>query len=235
MDTTVFYRDLGTTDYRETWELQQDLFRRTVERKLARRADGTNPPTENHLLLTEHRPVYTLGRRGKLSHLLLSREELERRGIDFYRTDRGGDITFHGPGQIVAYPILDLDHFTPDIRLHVHRMEETVIRTLADYGVRAGRVAGRSGVWIDPERTSARKICAVGVRTSRWVTMHGLALNVNTDLSYFERIVPCGISDRGVTSLAREKGRDMDIDAVREALLGHFAQVFGCRLVPVSG
>lgn len=235
MNKTVFFHDLGLTDYRDAWQFQRRLFDRIVARKLDNRTHGTSVPTENHLLLTEHPPVYTLGKHGNPAHLLFPPQRLAEEGIEVFRTDRGGDITFHGPGQIVGYPVLDLDNFTPDIHLHVHRMEETVIRTLADYGIRGGRVAGRSGVWLDPGMPSARKICAVGVRASRWVTMHGFALNVNTDLEYFTRIVPCGISDSGVTSLAREKGTPMDIHAVREVLLQHFALVFGCRIIPVGG
>ena len=232
MNRTVLFHDLGVTDYRDAWDLQTRLFERTVARKLENRATGAGTPTENHLLFTEHRPVYTLGRHGDPAHLLASPALLEKEGIGFFRTNRGGDITFHGPGQIVGYPVLDLDHFTPDIHRYVYLLEETVIRTLADQGVAAGRVAGRSGVWIDPQAPSARKICAVGVRTSRWVTMHGFALNVNTPLEYFERIIPCGITDKGVTSLARETGAETALETVKKSLLLHFAQVFECRIVP---
>ena len=201
-DKTVYFEDLGTTDYRQAWELQTQLFDRTRARKTANRTAEHPLPTEDFLLLTQHPPVYTLGRHGDPSHLLVTPETLQREGVGFFHIDRGGDITFHGPGQIVGYPILDLDHFTPDIHRYVFLLEETVIRTLADFAVTAGRVAGRSGVWIEPESPRARKICAVGVRTSRWVTMHGFALNVNTPLEYFRQIVPCGISDRGATASA---------------------------------
>lgn len=230
-DKTVYFEDLGTTDYRQAWELQTRLFDRTRARKTANRTAEHPLPTEDFLLLTQHPPVYTLGRHGDPSHLLVSPETLQREGVGFFRIDRGGDITFHGPGQIVGYPILDLDHFTPDIHRYVFLLEETVIRTLADFAVTAGRVAGRSGAWIEPESPRARKICAVGVRTSRWVTMHGFALNVNTPLEYFRQIVPCGISDRGVTSLAQETGGEIPLSRVKDRLLTHFADVFACRLV----
>ena len=232
MNKTVFFRDLGRTEYRAVWDYQTRLFDRTVERKMQNRAQGTDTPTDNYLFFTEHNPVYTLGRHGDPSHLLIPPSEMEKQNIAFCRIDRGGDITYHGPGQIVGYPLLDLDNFSPDIHLYVHLLEETVIRTLSDFAIHSGRCPGRSGVWIDPQSPSARKICAIGVRTSRWVTMHGFALNVNTDLRYFSHIVPCGISDRGVTSLERETGTPADTEAVKSSLLRHFSEVFGCHIAP---
>lgn len=232
MNKDVFFRDLGTTDYQEAWDLQTALFDGIVAQKLRNRAQGTNDPTSNYLLLTEHRPVYTLGRNGNAGHLLVRESELEKAGVSLFRTNRGGDITFHGPGQIVGYPILDLDNFTPDIHLYVHLLEEAVILTLRDLGIEASRLEGKSGVWIEAHGPTARKICAVGVRTSRWVTMHGFALNVNTHLEYFRHIVPCGISDKGVTSIAEEKKEAISMNSVKECLLIHFAEIFSCRIVP---
>lgn len=231
MNKDVVFRDLGITNYQEAWDLQTTLFDGIVAQKLRNREQGTGNPAPNYLLFTEHRPVYTLGRNGDAGHLLIRESELKKAGVSLFRTNRGGDITFHGPGQIVGYPILDLDNFTPDIHLYVHLLEEAVIRTLRDFGIEASRLAGKSGVWIDPHSLTARKICAVGVRTSRWVTMHGFALNVNTDLGYFQHIVPCGISDKGVTSMAAEKGGTISIDSVKERLLFHFTEVFDCRIV----
>lgn len=232
MNKDVALRDLGVTDYREAWNLQTTLFDGIVAQKLRNREHGTTHPTSNYLLFTEHRPVYTLGRNGDAGHLLVGEAELEKAGVSLFRTNRGGDITFHGPGQIVGYPLLDLDNFTPDIHLYVHLLEETVIRSLRDFGLEASRLEGKSGVWIDPFTPAARKICAVGVRTSRWVTMHGFALNVNTDLEYFRHIVPCGISDKSVTSIAAEKGTPISMGSVKESLLTHFSETFSCRIVP---
>ncbi len=234
MNKDIIFRDLGTTDYQEAWGLQTALFDRIVAQKLRNREQGTDDPTTNYLLFTEHRPVYTLGRNGDAGHLLVRESELEKAGVSLFRTNRGGDITFHGPGQIVGYPLLDLDNFTPDIHLYIRLLEETVIRTLYDFGIEASRLEGKSGVWIDPFAPTARKICAVGVRTSRWTTMHGFALNVNTGLEYFRHIVPCGISDKGVTSIAAEKKEAILMDSVKERLLIHFADVFSCRIVPDS-
>ena len=231
MNKGVVFRDLGITNYQEAWDLQTALFNKIVAQKLRNREQGINDPTSNYLLFTEHRPVYTLGRNGNAGHLLVRESELEKAGVSLFRSNRGGDITFHGPGQIIGYPLLDLDNFTPDIHLYVHLLEETVIRTLRDFGIEASRLEGKSGVWIEPFGSTARKICAVGVRTSRWVTMHGFALNVNTDLEYFQHIVPCGISDKGVTSIAAEKRDTPSMDAVKERLLIHFTEVFSFRIV----
>lgn len=213
--------DLGWMDYRPAWDLQRRLQDRLIS---AKRSD----PREiipHVFLLVEHPPVYTLGKSGDARHLLATDELLEARGASFVEIDRGGDITYHGPGQIVGYPILDLDRFFTDIHRYLRQLEEMIIRTCADYGVMGGRVDGRTGVWVGP-RGGERKVCAMGIRCSRWVTMHGFALNVNTDLSYFSHIVPCGIPDRGVTSLAEEVGRAVAPLEVKERLVGHFADLF---------
>ncbi len=220
---SVVVCDLGKTDYLPAWDLQKRVQARLIA---AKRRDPPEP-IPHVLLLVEHPPVYTLGKSGDARHLLASDEVLRQRRASFVKIDRGGDITFHGPGQIVGYPILDLGRFFTDIHRYLRRLEEMIIRTCAGYGVQGNRFAGRTGVWIGPdERGVERKICAMGLRCSRWVTMHGFALNVSTDLSYFSHIIPCGIADRGVTSLAEELGRDIEADVVKQRLIHHFADLF---------
>nr|WP_151086944.1 lipoyl(octanoyl) transferase LipB [Hymenobacter baengnokdamensis] len=223
---------LGLVPYVPTWELQEQLLADTLAIKAANRqaeARGELPqPTPNHLLFCQHPPTYTLGKSGKPEHLLLDEAALLTHGASFHRINRGGDITFHGPGQLVAYPVLDLENFRPDIHWYLRALEEAVIQTLAAYGLRAGRIAGLTGVWLDWEAGAAnpRKICAMGVRCSRWVTLHGLALNVNTDLRYFGYIVPCGITDKAVTSLQAELGYAVPLAEVQERLLAGLLQQF---------
>jgi len=219
--------DLGQVPYEPTWELQHELQQHLITAK--RR---TPPVALRHLLLLlEHPPVYTLGRNGDAAHLLLSEERLRARGATFVPIDRGGDITYHGPGQLVGYPLLDLDRFFTDIHRYLRELEEVIIRVCADFGLRAARVEGRTGVWIGPDTNGPeRKICAMGIRCSRWVTMHGFALNVNTDLSFFDHIVPCGIRDRGVTSLAAELGAPVDPVRVKARVQHHFATCFDAAL-----
>ncbi len=218
---------LGLVPYVPTWDLQEQLLADTLAIKAANRqaeAAGLPPqPTPNHLLFCQHPPTYTLGKSGKPEHLLLDEDALAAHGATFHRINRGGDITFHGPGQLVAYPLLDLENFRPDIHWYLRALEEAVILTLAEYGLRAGRIAGLTGVWLGWEEGAAnpRKICAMGVRCSRWVTLHGLALNVNTDLSYFGYIVPCGIADKAVTSMQAELGYAVDLNEAQEHLLAH--------------
>lgn len=223
---------LGRVDYKMAWDLQRQIQARLI------RAKRSEPPESipHVLLLVEHPPVYTLGKSGDKSNLLLSEDALARYSADFHQIDRGGDITFHGPGQIVGYPILDLDRFFTDVHRYLRELEETIIRTCADFGVRGDRFTGRTGVWVGPDQRGVeRKICAMGIRCSRWVTMHGFALNVNTDLSYFNHINPCGITDRGATSLTAELGRTIDEAVVADAVVGHFAQRFGTSLDWLSG
>ena len=236
----VLVRRLGRAEYLPTWELQEQLLAETLALKTQnRQASEAGQPlavTPNHLLLCEHPPVYTLGKSGKPEHLLLDDNGLEAHGATFHRINRGGDITFHGPGQLVGYPIFDLDNFFTDIHRYLRLLEEAVILTLADYGLRAGRIAGLTGVWLDFEEGAPdpRKICALGVKCSRWVTMHGFALNVNTNLSYFGHIVPCGITDKAVTSLERELGHAVPLAEVQERLLPHLAALFAADLISVS-
>ncbi|MEH0157921.1 lipoyl(octanoyl) transferase LipB [Limibacter armeniacum] len=230
-------RNLGTVSYKEAWDYQTELFEETVQQKLEnrRRSDRgeAEVTTKNYLLFCEHPHVYTLGKSGKENHLLLNESGLKENHVEFFKINRGGDITYHGPGQIVVYPILDLDHFFTDIHKYMRYLEEAVILTLADYNIQAGRIEGLTGVWIDFEegKTNPRKICAMGVKTSRWVTMHGLAFNVNTDLSYFGNIVPCGISDKAVTSLEQELGRQVPIEEVRVRLQNHIATLFEMEII----
>lgn len=229
MQPLVHFQDLGTLEYRLAWDLQEQLLQQTLARKAAGEA------TSHHLLFVEHPPVYTLGKSGKMEHVLMNRQEMEQRQIGFYQSNRGGDITYHGPGQIVGYPIFDLECFYTDIGRYLRELEEVIILTLADYGVKGERSKGETGVWLDPDLPEkARKICAMGVRCSRWVTMHGFALNVHPDLSYFNNIIPCGIANKSVTSLARETGTSIDIAGVKETLLTHFKTVFGIRIASAS-
>ena len=230
---TVQFRYLGLIDYQQAWDHQEELFSETVRRKVHNRKEGEEIlPTTNYLLFCQHPHVYTLGKSGRSEHLLLNDEELVAKQARFYRINRGGDITYHGPGQIVGYPILDLDHFFTDIHRYLRLLEEAVIRTLADYEIEAGRIDGLTGVWLDyKEQKNPRKICAMGVKASRWVTMHGFALNVNTNLSYFDHIVPCGIADKAVTSLAQEVGSEQDMVQVESRLRHHLAELFEMKLI----
>ncbi|MEM1093466.1 MAG: lipoyl(octanoyl) transferase LipB [Bacteroidota bacterium] len=225
---TIVAVHLGRSAYEPTWALQRQIQQRLIQAKRA------SPPEAlpHVLLMVEHPHVYTLGKSGDASNLLLSEQELAARGAQYVPIDRGGDITYHGPGQLVGYPLLDLDRFFNDIHRYIRCLEDAVIRTCAEYAVQADRVAGRTGVWVGPDaRGDERKICAIGIRCSRWVTMHGFAFNINTDLDYFEYIVPCGISDRGVTSLAAEVGHPIDEQQARARIAHHLAEVFGARLV----
>lgn len=222
--------ELGRTPYQEALKIQEDLFNQIIAVKRANRQNDIQEPTKNYLLWVEHTPVFTLGKSGKEEHLLLDKERLKEKEIEFYATNRGGDITFHGPGQIVGYPILDLDNFFTDIHKYLRLLEEMVILTLKEYGIEGTRSKGETGVWLDVETPFARKICALGVRASRWVTMHGFAFNVNTDLSYFEGIVPCGIQGKGVTSLAKELGIQVSEAEVKEKLKNHFQKLFDAEL-----
>ena len=228
------FRQLGLIDYQQAWDTQEKLFAEVVAVKIANR--GISPagqaPTPNHLLFCEHPHVYTLGKSGKLKNLLLNEKGLSEVQARFYKINRGGDITYHGPGQLVGYPILDLDNFFTDIHRYMRMLEEAIIRTLADYGLDAGRIEGLTGVWLDHElQHSPRKICALGVKASRWVTMHGFALNVNTDLGYFNHIVPCGIDDKAVTSMQRELGGVVDSREVEANLKKQLAELFGLEFI----
>ncbi|UMB52468.1 lipoyl(octanoyl) transferase LipB [Lutibacter sp. A64] len=227
----VKLQDLGLKDYKETWEYQEKLFQGIIDLKISNRRNETTIKTPNYFLFVEHPHVYTLGKSGDLSNLLLNESQLQQKGATFYKINRGGDITYHGPGQIVGYPILDLDNFFSDIHKYLRFLEEIVIKTLAEYGVKAERSKGETGVWLDVGTPFARKICAMGVRTSRWVTMHGFALNVNTDLGYFDNIIPCGIRGKAVTSLEAELNRKVDLEEVKAKILKHFTALFEVEFV----
>ncbi|MCC2600453.1 lipoyl(octanoyl) transferase LipB [Sphingobacterium sp. FBM7-1] len=231
MNKQVKFVDWGLVDYQEAWDRQETLFTRTVAVKNENRLNNTTHPTPNHLIFTEHPHVYTLGKSGHAEYLLLDDEGLKEKNASFYKINRGGDITYHGPGQIVGYPILDLDNFFTDIHLYLRTLEEAIIRTCSDYGIQAGRYEGFTGVWLDADTSKARKICALGVRASRWVTMHGFAFNVNADLSYFGNIIPCGIDDKDVTSLERELGYRLDMQEVKNKLKAHIADLFQMELL----
>ncbi|MFZ4862620.1 lipoyl(octanoyl) transferase LipB [Sphingobacterium sp. Mn56C] len=231
MNKHVNFMDWGLLDYQDAWRRQEEVFAAILALKQENRINQTALPTPNYLIFTEHPHVYTLGKSGHEEYLLLDEEGLKEKEATYYKINRGGDITYHGPGQIVGYPILDLDNFFTDIHLYLRTLEEAVILTLADYGVIAGRYPGFTGVWIDADKETARKICAMGVRASRWVTMHGFAFNVNADLSYFGHIVPCGIDDKDVTSLERELGFKVDIEEVKTKLKNHIAALFHMELL----
>ena len=243
----VYFTDLGQMDYQTAWDYQEQLLSANVQVKTVLRnviagetddypqcltPDVSRLTTRHSLLFVEHPPVYTLGKSGHIENILITEEERKQQGIDFFYTNRGGDITFHGPAQIVGYPILDLEKFYTDIGRYLRNLEETVILTMAEYGLKGERSAGETGVWLDPGiRGKERKICAIGVRCSRWITMHGFAFNINTDLAYFNNIIPCGIQNKQVTSIARELGREISMTEAKEKLKRNFEKVFKVELI----
>lgn len=232
MNKKIVFQDLGKKDYKVTWDYQETLFQEIVDIKIQNRKEETQIPTPNYFLFVEHPHVYTLGKSGDFSNLLLSEKQLEQKGATFYKINRGGDITYHGPGQIVGYPILDLENFFPDIHKYLRLLEEVIILTLAEYNIIGVRSEGETGVWLGVGTPFARKICAMGVRASRWVTMHGFALNVNADLGYFDNIIPCGIKGKAVTSLNVELGVDkVDEQEVKEKIVKHFVKLFECTFI----
>jgi lipoyl(octanoyl) transferase len=227
MNKTIKVLELGRKDYKETWDFQEELFQKVLDTKIKNKREKSELPTDNSFIFVEHPHVYTLGKSGDLANLLLDEKQLAEKGATFYKINRGGDITYHGPGQIVGYPILDLENFFTDIHKYLRLLEEMVILTLAEYGLKSERSKGETGVWLDVGTPFARKICALGVRASRWVTMHGFAFNVNADLDYFNNIVPCGIKDKAVTSLNVEIGqKEVPVDEVKTKLKKHFAELF---------
>ena len=230
MQPLVYFRDLGLIDYKEAWDFQETIFNNTIQEKIQIRNGDDSLQTKNYLLFCEHPHVFTLGKSGSESNLLLNELELEQEAATFYKINRGGDITYHGPGQLVAYPIFELDHFFTDIHKYMRFLEEAVIQTLADFGIISGRVEGLTGVWIDGDTSKARKICSLGVKSSRWVTMHGIGFNVNSDLNYFTHIIPCGIDDKAVTSMQQELGRKLDLQEVSSVLKNKLAQLFEFEL-----
>jgi lipoyl(octanoyl) transferase len=235
----VQFTDLGQMNYQQAWDVQESLLQKSIAAKasaknlqlLPQQIEKKEPATTHHLLLVEHPPVYTLGKSGRIEHILISEDERAKKNIEFFRTNRGGDITFHGPQQIVGYPILDLERFYTDIGRYLRNLEEVIIQTLAEYGLTGERSKGETGVWLDSQITGKeRKICALGVRCSRWITMHGFAFNVNTDLSYFDHIIPCGIQNKQVTSLQKELGHPVDFMEVKEKVKKNFEKVFDVTL-----
>ena len=226
----ILVKDLGVLSYDKSWEHQKRIFDNIISQKINNRTLKKKIKTENHLLIVEHKPVYTIGKSGEISNLLLDDQELKLKGIDFKKINRGGDITFHGLGQIVGYPILDLDNFFTDIGLYLRTLEEVIISTIGFFGIKGFRIDGETGVWVKDELNSLKKICAFGIKASRWVTMHGFALNVNTDLTYFDNIVPCGISDKGVTSLQEILNQKIATKTVKEKLYENIAKLFNAEL-----
>lgn len=238
MQQEVLFQDLGRRPgYKEVWDYQESLLKENTDRKAILRsgepsASGHLLPTVHRLLFVEHEPVYTLGKNGKEEHVLISNEEREQKEIEYFHINRGGDITFHGPGQLVGYPILDLEKFKTDLGWYLRSLEEVIILTMAEYGIKGDRSAGETGVWIDPDtKGKERKICAMGIKCSRWITMHGFAFNVNTDLDYFNHIVPCGIENKQVTSLQKELGREVSFEEVKQKVKRNFEKVFQAHLV----
>jgi len=232
LNKTIKFQDLGIKDFKESWDYQETLFKAILETKIKNRREDAGLVTTNHFLFVEHPHVYTLGKSGDLSNLLLSEAQLAEKEATFYKINRGGDITYHGPGQIVGYPILDLDNFFTDIHKYLRFLEEVIILTLAEYGLKTERSPGETGVWLDVGTPFARKICALGVRASRWVTMHGFALNVNADLGYFDNIIPCGIRGKAVTTLNNELGVDkVDEQEVKTKILKHFSVLFEASFI----
>ena len=222
----VHFKDLGLINYKEAWDFQSELLQEIVDIKINNRRNNLQKATKNHFLFVEHPHVYTLGKSGDLSNLLLSEKQLKEKGATFYKINRGGDITYHGPGQIVGYPILDLENFFTDIHKYLRFLEETIILTIAEYGIKGSRSPGETGVWLDVGTPFARKICAMGIRSSRWVTMHGFALNANVNLGYFDNIIPCGIRGKAVTSMEAELNRKVDLEEVKIKILKHFKTLF---------
>lgn len=229
-NTSIIYQYLGLKDYKETWDYQEQLFQSIVDQKINNRNENTQNPTSNYLLSVEHPHVYTLGKSGDVSNFLLNESSLQKINATYYKINRGGDITYHGPGQMVIYPILDLDNLFTDIHKYLRLLEECVILTLADYGISSTRSEGETGVWLQVGTPFARKICAMGVRASRWVTMHGLALNVNVNLGYFDHIIPCGIRGKAVTSMQAELGYEVPMHEVENKFRQHFQTIFQAQL-----
>lgn len=229
----VKFNDWGLLDYKQAWDKQETIFNQIVDQKILKRnsEDPTKIQTQSFLIFCEHPHVYTLGKSGDENHLLVNQQQLKEKQATYYKINRGGDITYHGPGQIVGYPILDLDNFFTDIHKYLRFLEEVIIKTIAEYGLKGERSPGETGVWLDVGTPRARKICAFGVRASRWVTMHGFALNVNADLNYFNNIVPCGIADKAVTSMHSELGKEVNIEEVKQKIKKHFAEQFECKVV----
>jgi len=231
MNKKVNFHDLGKIDYKECWDFQEEIFAEILAVKSSNKKEDKTTETKNHLIFCEHPHVYTLGKSGDKKNLLVNEDYLKSRGATFHKINRGGDITYHGPGQLVGYPIIDLDNFFTDIHKYLRFLEEAVILTLKEYGLESERSPGETGVWFDVGTPKARKICALGVKSSRWVTMHGFAFNINSDLSYFGNIIPCGITDKSVTSLQKELGKEMDMQEVKNKVKSHLIELFEMEII----
>ena len=227
----IILRDIGKSSFSDAWEYQEDIFKKIIDQKIKNRSNENKMETNNFLIITEHEPVYTIGKSGDISNLLLHDDEMNTQGIEFYKINRGGDITYHGPGQIMGYPIIDLDNFFTDINLYLRKLEEVIINTLKSYDLEGFTIKGETGVWVKDNNGLSKKVCAFGIRASRWVTMHGFSFNVNPELNYFKNIIPCGITDKGVTSVSELKSRVIEMNEIKQILYKNFAESFSAKLV----
>ena len=227
----IILRDIGKSSFSDAWEYQEDIFKKIIDQKIKNRSNENKMETNNFLIITEHDPVYTIGKSGNISNLLLNDDEMKTQGIEFYKINRGGDITYHGPGQIMGYPIIDLDNFFTDINLYLRKLEEVIINTLKSYDLEGFTIKGETGVWVKDNNGLSKKVCAFGIRASRWVTMHGFSFNVNPELNYFKNIIPCGITDKGVTSVSELKNRNIEMNEIKQILYKNFAESFSAKLV----
>ena len=227
----IILRDIGKSSFSDAWEYQEDIFKKIIDQKIKNRSSDIKMETNNFLIITEHNPVYTIGKSGNISNLLLNDDEMKTQGIEYYKINRGGDITYHGPGQIMGYPIIDLDNFFTDINLYLRKLEEVIINTLKSYDLEGFTIKGETGVWVKDNNGLFKKVCAFGIRASRWVTMHGFSFNVNPELNYFKNIIPCGITDKGVTSVSELKNRNIEMNEIKQILYENFAESFNAKLV----
>jgi lipoyl(octanoyl) transferase len=227
----IILRDIGKSSFSDAWEYQEDIFKKIIDQKIKNRSNENKIETNNFLIITEHNPVYTIGKSGNISNLLLNDDEMKTQGIEFYKINRGGDITYHGPGQIMGYPIIDLDNFFTDINLYLRKLEEVIINTLKSYDLQGFTIKGETGVWVKDNNGLSKKVCAFGIRASRWVTMHGFSFNVNPELNYFKNIIPCGITDKGVTSVSELKNRNIEMNEIKQILYKNFEDSFNAKLV----
>ena len=227
----IILRDIGKSSFSDAWQYQEEIFKKTIDQKIENRSSESKIETDNFLIITEHNPVYTIGKSGDISNLLLNDNEMKTEGIEFYKINRGGDITYHGPGQIMGYPIIDLDNFFTDINLYLRKLEEVIINTLKSYDLRGFTIKGETGVWVKDNNGLSKKVCAFGIRASRWVTMHGFSFNVNPELNYFKNIIPCGIKDKGVTSVSELKNSNIEMNQIKKILYKNFAESFSAELV----
>ncbi len=227
----IILRDIGKSSFSDAWQYQEKIFKKTIDQKIKNRSSESKLETDNFLIITEHNPVYTIGKSGDISNLLLNDNEMKTEGIEFYKINRGGDITYHGPGQIMGYPIIDLDNFFTDINLYLRKLEEVIINTLKSYDLKGFTIKGETGVWVKDNNGLSKKVCAFGIRASRWVTMHGFSFNINPELNYFKNIIPCGIKDKGVTSVSELKNSNIEMNQIKKILYKNFAESFSAELV----